>query len=173
MAKQEYLRPHDVTVLLQLCIRPSTTFRDLSGQVALSLGETHNAVKRLEMSRLVMFGKDSVHYSAVREFLISGVPYAFPAQVGAQSRGIPTAFSAPPLAGEFPSAQFVVWEDHRGTNRGDTLVPLSPAAGDIWERNQDLYSLMTLVDALRVGRARERERARQLLEQELTELERR
>jgi len=171
MAKQEHLRPHDVTVLLQLAIRPNTTFRELAAQVALSLGETHNAVKRLELARLIMFNEQSVNYSAAREFLISGVPYAFPAQVGAPSRGIPTAFSASPFAGEFPSEQVVVWEDHRGDRRGDTLVPLSASVGDIWERNPQLYSLLTVVDALRVGRSRERKRARQHLEHELTLLQ--
>lgn len=173
MLKQEYLRPHDITVLLQLAIQPDTTFRELADRVALSLGEAHNSARRLESAHLVIFDEKSVNYPAAREFLLSGVPYAFPARLGAQSRGIRTAFSAPPLAEEFPSGEVIVWEDHRGDIRGDTLAPLSPAVGKIWERNKQLYALLAIVDALRIGRSRERKRARHYLEREFTLLQRR
>jgi hypothetical protein len=43
-------------------------------------------------------------------------------------------------------------------------VPLIPAVVTIWESNPDLYDMLTLVDALRIGRARERKLARQHLE---------
>ena len=46
------LRPHDVCVLLQFALKPQMTFRDLSDLVGLSLGEVHNATKRLAVSRL-------------------------------------------------------------------------------------------------------------------------
>lgn len=165
MLKQEYLRPHDVLVLLQLGIRPVATFRELSAKVGLSLGEVHKAAKRLELSRLIIFDQRSVNLSAMMEFLVSGVPYAFPAKLGVPSRGIPTAFSAPPLAQEFMDGGMVVWPAHNGRSRGLALTPLSPAVSTIWEENQDLYRALTLIDALRVGRARERKRAREHLAQ--------
>lgn len=164
--RQEYLRPHDVTVLLQCVIRPGNTFRTLAEQVGLSLGEAHNAAKRLELARLISFDEQSVNSSAALDFIVSGVPYAFPPQLGAPSRGIATAFSAFQLAAEFPSDQVVVWPHHRGDRRGESLVPLSRAVPVIWETNPELYRLLTLVDSIRIGRARERKRARQFLEQE-------
>ena len=163
--KQEYLRPHDVCVLLQLAIEPQSSFRDLAGAVALSLGETHNAAKRLELARLVMLGAaSSVNLKGTFEFLTSGVPYAFPALVGPASRGIPTAFSAPPMRDEFPGHEPVVWPSPLGGIRGASLTPLTPSVAEIWERNTELYHLMALVDALRMGRARERQKARKCLE---------
>lgn len=167
MSKQEYLRPHDVLVLLQLAIQPVDTFRQLSAKVGLSLGEVHKAVKRLELGRLVLFEQRSVNRSDMLEFLVSGVPYAFPARLGAPSRGIPTAFSAPPLASEFGEGEMVVWPAHNGRSRGLALTPLSPAVSTIWQDNPDLYQALTLVDALRVGRARERKLAREYLTQAL------
>lgn len=167
MAKQEYLRPHDVLVLLQLATRPRSTFRDLSQAVGLSLGEAHNAAKRLELARLVMLDEPSVNHSGILQFLTAGVPYAFPPQIGPPTRGIPTAFSAPPMAAELPSDQVVVWPSPVGRSRGSALTPLSPAVTHIWEVNQDLYRLLALVDALRIGRARERTMARKQLEQAL------
>lgn len=163
MPKQEYLRPHDVLVLLQLAIQPVETFRQLSAKVGLSLGEVHKAVKRLELGRLILFEQRSVNLSGMMEFLVSGVPYVFPAQLGAPSRGIPTAFSAPPIDSEFVEGDMVVWPAHNGRSRGLALTPLSPAVSKIWEKNQDLYRALTLVDALRVGRARERKLAREYL----------
>ncbi|TVP74438.1 MAG: MarR family transcriptional regulator [Gemmatimonadales bacterium] len=170
MAKQKSLRPHDVSVLLQLAIQPNSTFRELASRVSLSLGETHNAAKRLELAGLFRMDERALSLPETLEFLVSGVPYAFPPQVGAPARGIPTALAALPLLGDFPSGPVVVWADRRGGSRGDTLVPLSPAVGDIWERNHQLYSLLTVVDALRVGRPKERERAREHLELVLTSL---
>ena len=165
MLRQEYLRPHDVLVLLQLAIQPVATFRELSAKVGLSLGEVHKAAKRLGLGRLIIFEQRSVNLSLMMEFLVSGVPYAFPAQIGAPSRGIPTAFSAPPLAPEFMDGEMVVWPAHNGRSRGLALTPLSPAVSTIWEDNHDLYRALTLIDALRVGRARERKRAREYLVQ--------
>jgi len=101
------------------------------------------------------------------EFLTSGVPYAFPAEPGAESRGVPTAFAGPPLAGDLPEASPLVWPAIDGDRRGATIEPLYAAAPATAEGNPALYDLLTLVDAVRVGRARERQRARVLLEERL------
>jgi hypothetical protein len=167
MPKQEYLRPHDVSVLLQLSISQVATYRELAAAVGLSLGESHAAVKRLELARLVLFEERSVNRTAALEFLISGVPYAFPATLGPPVRGIPTAFSGPLLAGQVTTDEVVVWPAPNGIARGVSLVPLSPSVVRIWEANPKLYGLLTLVDALRVGRSRERKLARQHLERRL------
>ncbi|HSH45340.1 MAG TPA: hypothetical protein VK966_05770, partial [Longimicrobiales bacterium] len=157
---QEYLRPHDVAVLLQLAIEPGT-FRFLADRVGLSVGETHNAAKRLELSRLAILDERSVNVSAAMDFLVSGVPYAFPPQLGAPARGVPTAHSAGFLAGDLASSnESIVWPSRTGDTRGVSLVPLLPAAvSKIQENNSELYELLTLVDAIRIGRARERKLA--------------
>jgi len=51
--------------------------------------------------------------------------------------------------------------------RGATIEPLYAAAPATAKGNPAFYDLLTLVDALRVGRARERQRARVLLEARL------
>ncbi len=172
MPKQEYLRPHDVCVLLQLAVRPWGTFRDLSAAVGLSLGETHNSAKRLELARLAAPGVSQVNVEGALEFLSFGVPYVFPAQLGAPARGVPTAFSAPPLANEIVGDESRVWPSPNGPARGVSLLPLCPSATVIWEKNPELYTLLTLVDAVRTGRARERRMARAHLEHALSSSER-
>jgi hypothetical protein len=170
LRRQEYLRPHDVPVLLQLAMAPATTFRDLAAAVGLSLGESHAAVKRLELARLVLFEERSVNRTAMMEFLIAGVPYAFPAQLGPPARGIPTAFSGPLLAPEFSTEEAVVWPAPRGQARGSSLVPLSPSIVRVWETNPGLYAALTLIDGIRVGRARERKLAQDRLRHYLAAL---
>lgn len=162
--RQESLRPHDVCVLLALALQPVVTYRELAQVVGLSLGETHNASKRLELARLAAPGKAPVSKRGTLEFLSFGVPYVFPAQVGSPMRGIPTAFSAPPIASEIRSSEPIVWPSARGTARGPSLVPLSGVVEHIWESNKQLYHLIALVDAIRVGRARERSLARESLQ---------
>lgn len=166
--KQESLRPHDVCVLLAIALQPEASYRQLAEAVGLSLGETHNSAKRLKLARLAAPGDAPVNKKGSLEFLAYGVPYAFPAQVGAPTRGIPTAFSAPPLQREISGSDIIVWPSADGSMRGTSLAPLSHTVSHIWQTSQPLYELMALVDAIRVGRAREREWAREQLRDILT-----
>ena len=158
-----YLKPHDVAVALQLTLEPEATYRRLAESAGLSQGEVHNAVKRLTQARLVAAGTRTVNRRALLEFLSAGVPYAFAEVPGPETRGVPTAHAAPPLVVEFSDAPAFVWPHVQGTVRGQAIKPLYPAATATVAHNSALYELLALVDALRVGRARERQRALQIL----------
>jgi hypothetical protein len=138
----------------------------VAGALALSPSQVHASLKRLERSRLVDAQTGRPLLRAVEEFLIHGVKYAFPAQRGEATRGMPTAHAAPPLSdtiadnGDLPP----VWPDSEGDVRGVTFEPLHKAAPKGSRRDPVLYELLALVDALRDGRARER----QLAEKELS-----
>ena len=162
------LRPHDVCVLLQYTLTPEVPFRELSKLVGLSLGEAHNATKRLEASRLVPNGGGTVNASGSVEFLMSGVPYAFPGILGPEARGVPTAHSGPVLRDEIRSGEMVVWPSAKGDVRGFSLIPLCHNAPETAEKNPSLYGLLTVVDAIRIGRARERELAQAFLREHLS-----
>lgn len=161
--KPTTLRPHDVAVALQLVLTPEVTFAALAKAVGLSLGESHNSVRRLQHAKLVSSVRRRTVVPALRDFLIFGVPYAFPADVGPETRGVPTAHSAPPLAERISSADAVVWPSERGNMRGRGLLPLCSSAALLAESNPELYHLLALVDAIRIGRARERNLAKDLL----------
>ena len=49
-----------------------------------------------------------------------------------------------------------MWPEARGSVRGTSLTPLYPKATALPEREPEVYNALTLVDALRVGQARER-----------------
>jgi hypothetical protein len=95
----------------------------------------------------------------VKEFLIHGVKYAFPVERGGETRGIPTAEAASPLSRHFPQDFSLppVWPYAEGTVRGLAFSPLYSSVPEAALRDPKLYELLTLVDAIREGRARERE----------------
>lgn len=154
-----HLKPRDVAVALQLVLEPDATYRLLADLVGVSQGEAHNAVKRLTHARLVDPDTRSVNRQGLLDFLSHGVPYAFAADAGPDTRGVPTAHSAPPLADDFANAPAYVWPALNGTVRGQAVPPLYPAAPATSRENPPLYEALALVDALRVGRARERSMA--------------
>ncbi|HKP76978.1 MAG TPA: hypothetical protein VJT67_15715 [Longimicrobiaceae bacterium] len=169
MKKPTVLRPHDIAVALQVVLTPRARFVDLAASLGLSAAEVHNAVRRLQKARLLSVSGRSASVPALQEFAVYGVPYAFPAELGPESRGVPTSHSAPPLAEWFGADDAVVWPSEDGEVRGHSLVPLLPSAPRLARTNPSLYRLLTLLDALRIGQARERTKAKVLLEQALRE----
>jgi len=161
------LKPQDVAVALQLLLTPAATYAALSAATGLSQGEVHNAVRRLRGARLVLADAPQVNRAALLEFLGSGVAYAFPAEAGAESRGVPTAHSAGELSAEFGVSDPLVWPSIAGSVRGASVLPLYAAAPATAMHNPALYELLALVDAVRLGRARERTRAKQLLRERI------
>ena len=161
------IRPHDVAVALQLVLAPGMTYPALSQALGLSLGEAHNAVRRLIAARLVRRDDRAVNRGALFEFLTAGVPYAFAAEQGPPVRGVPTAHSAPSLSERFSSADPVVWPSADGTVRGAGVEPLIATAPTFARTNERLYHLLAAVDALRIGRARERQLFKDYLKKQL------
>lgn len=161
---QSTLRPADVVVAVQLSLDPGLSYASLANRVELSTGEVHNAVKRLQKSRIVRPGSRDVSRRRLREFILHGVQYAFPPELGPETRGVPTAHAAPILAPEFGADAMVVWPFADGSERGQSLTPLYPAAPKLERSNMDLYTILTLIDTLRIGQTRERKRAGEHLE---------
>jgi hypothetical protein len=168
------LLPQDVVVLAKLVSyggeRPPIA--RVAGDLALSPSQVHASLKRLERSRLVDAQTGRPLLKAVEEFLIHGVKYAFPVQRGEATRGVPTAYAAPPLSrqivdnGDLPP----VWPDPDGEGRGATLEPLHKAAPKAARKDPALHELLALIDALRDGRVRERHLAEKELSARLRRL---
>ncbi len=161
---QPALRPLDVVVALQLALRPEEKYEALAGTLGIAVSATHRAVTRLEAAGLVLPHRRAAGRGALIDFVVHGVPYSFYAVTGPEAPGVPTAYSAPPLAAEIESERPLVWPSIHGAVRGDTLIPLYAGAPSLPERDPALYDVLTLVDALRVGRARERRIAVEMLE---------
>ncbi len=135
--------------------------------LSLSPSVIHAALKRLAVSRLVSPDADGgrPRPKAVEEFLVHAVKYVFPARRGEVTRGVLTSWAAPPLSLKIAGGSELppVWPYPEGQHRGVSLEPLYRTVPAAALRDAILYELLVLVDALRDGRARER----QLAEQEL------
>jgi hypothetical protein len=156
------LRPQDVVVALKLIasLGEPPTYAKLAGELALSSSQVFMAVERGRVARLLeSHDQPKPNRANLKEFLIHGVKYAFPAERGGTSRGVPTAYAAPPLnqlivqSGDAPP----VWPDPEGTVRGLEFSPLYHNVPKAARRDPKLYELLALVDAIREGRGRERE----------------
>lgn len=61
----------------------------------------------------------------------------------------------------------MVWAHERGDRIGHTLIPLYPTVPEAALARPELHELLALVDAIRVGGARDIRLATELLEQRL------
>jgi len=110
-----------------------------------------------------------VNTRALVDFIIHGLKYVFPAKPKELSRGIATGFSAPVLEGKLMSAgEFaLVWPDAQGNTKGQAVEALFKSATFAVRRDPEMYALLALVDAIRVGQPREANLARNMLEKRI------
>lgn len=155
------LKPQDIVVLVRLTQPGSAriTYPSLGAALGMSASEAHAAVRRATASGLLDRSRTPRNASLL-EFLVHGLKYTFPAEWKGMTRGIPTSIGAPPLRSRFGFTEFPpVWPHPNGTARGEGLVPLYRSAPDAALRDAVLYEWLALVDAVRSGRARERQLA--------------
>jgi DNA-binding Lrp family transcriptional regulator len=154
-----FTKPQDIVVALKLCLGTVRQgYADLGRSLGMSASEVHAAVRRLAEARLLDPETKKVRREALRNFLVHGVPYAFPASPREVTRGVPTAWSAPAMRGKLGSTEQIppVWSHPNGHVQGASVRPLYPSVPHAARNDPELYDLLALVDALRIGRARER-----------------
>jgi hypothetical protein len=160
------LKPQDVCILLKLVVSaPGWSYSRLATDLGMSPAGVHAGVKRATKAKLFDANRNKPILASLEEFLLHGVKYAFPAEPGTLTRGIPTGFSAPVLGGHFEVSKsgHMVWPSPIGEERGVAIEPLYRSIPEACLKDPKLYAALALVDALRIGRARERELAKDLL----------
>ncbi|GAC1468400.1 MAG: hypothetical protein PVSMB11_04030 [Desulfuromonadaceae bacterium] len=158
------LKPQDIVVLLKLVALGSNewTFASLAADLNMSPSEVHAGIKRANASRLFDESRKMPIRKNLEEFLAHGVKYAYPPQHGALTRGIPTGYAAYPLNEMLTVSKNdvpPVWPHPEGEVRGYEFSPLYKSVPSAALKDKDLYALLALIDAIRDGRARERELA--------------
>ena len=167
------LKGEDIVLLLALAGRGAEwTVRGLEDHTSISRSVVHRALKRLDDAGLLDERRRRVNLAQAEEFVVHGLRYVFPPVVGGETRGVPTAWAAEPLAsrivsppGELPP----VWPQARGRVRGLALRPLHDAVPEAARRDPVLAERLALVDGLRLGDARIRGVAAELLAGNLRE----
>jgi hypothetical protein len=160
-AQNQQLKPQDVLLLLKIVSDNALSWsqKPVAEALGLSQSEVSEAVGRSKYAGLLAPNGKAVMKMALLEFLQYGLRYVFPIKPGAVVRGVPTSHSAKPLSDEIQSSEAYVWPYGQGTVRGHSILPLYPSVPEAALKDEKLHELLALADALRVGRAREKELA--------------
>ena len=159
--QQPTMSPLDVVVLLKIISlgNQPLTQMTLADTLFMSQSEISKSFARSKYAGLLDSSGKNVRKLALMEFLQYGIAVVYPMQPGAIVRGIPTAHSAAPLSEVIQSTEPYVWPSGKGTLRGQSIIPLYSTVVDAVKIDSKLHELLALVDALRVGKAREKELA--------------
>jgi hypothetical protein len=167
------LKPQDVVLALKLAAGGAAewTQSELARFLHLSAGEVNHGLKRLAACHLFNVHERRVVRASLLEFLVSGLRYVFPTQLGLFGVGMPTAFSVGPLAERLRlgDEDRVVWASTgKATGvRGRVIAPLYRTAPLAAAEDPALYEYLALADTMRIGRARERALAKEELSKRL------
>lgn len=147
--------------------------RGLESSLGISKSEVNASINRSADAGLLIKDRNSgipkTNISTLLELIVHGLKYVFPAKPGPLVRGIPTAAAAPVLQKKLVSMDehIHVWPDPKSNEMGQSLKPLFKSVPDAARRDPELYDLLALVDAIRLGNPREAKIAQQLLEKKL------
>jgi hypothetical protein len=161
--RTEPIQPLDLLVLLKLIAsgEPEAPVRGIADSIgAVSKSAVDVSLQRLKAHALLRDGISGrqVNRLAARDLLENATRWIAPAVVGPFELGLPTAHAAPPLADKLRSDEDpVVMPVAEGPSRGRSVTPLHPAAPVAARRDPKLHELLAIVDALRIGGARDRE----------------
>ena len=159
--KNYQMKPQDILILLKIIALNSENWQQkpLADSLKMSQSEVSQSLVRLQYAGLIAQNTKQVMRLALIDFLQYGISYVFPQRPGVLVRGIPTAHSAFPLSEKIVSNEPYVWPSSKGKIRGQAINPLYSSVPEAVERDEKLYQLLALTDAVRVGRAREKEMA--------------
>ena len=168
------LKSQDILVLLKLLTMGARpwSYASLAVEMGMSPSQLHSSIKRSLAAQLAVREGEKIvpYFRNLEEFLLHGLKYVFWAERGDLTRGMPTAYAAPPLAQLIVAGDTEpppVWPDPEGEVRGISFLPLYKMAPRAARSDSNLYELLALVDALRGGRIRERQIAEQEVKKRL------
>jgi hypothetical protein len=161
------MKGQDILVMLKLVCRADRkwSYLALARELYMSASELHAAIKRCEEAGLYNPHSRQPNREALREFLLHGLRYVFPARPGPLVQGLPTSYAAPPLNQKirYTDTEAPVMPLPQGPARGPEIAPIFHSAPEAASSDERLYPLLALVDALRTGKARERKMAEEAL----------
>ena len=163
------MKPQDIVVLSKIISIGNDGFIQmaLAQTLYMSQSEISGSLARSSYAGLLINQNQQVNRKLFFDFIQHGLAVVFPQHPGAIARGTPTAHSAPPLDAEILSDETYVWPYAKGNSRGQIITPLYPTVPQAVALDSHLYELLALMDAVRVGRARERNLALTILEKRI------
>ena len=162
------MKSQDILILLKLISiskskQEKWSYEEISNAFDISLSTVHKSINSLRDSGFLNAKK--INLFAVNEFLVHGLKYVFPVTPGPIVRGFRTVHT-PPFNNDKLSSQLdiFVWPHPEGDKKGFSVEPLYKTVPEAFRSDEVFYQLLCIVDALRIGRAREKKEALNLLE---------
>lgn len=167
----EGIKPIDISLLIKLVANQNRSWKqvNLAHDLGVSQSDVAKSLSRLRKLQLV------VDYKPVKknalELLKYSVKFLFPVEVGRITRGVPTSISAPVhgkvvVYGNSLKNKFV-WPYYEGGVEGQMVEPIHSSIPRASLLDAKYYEIASAIDMLRVGKAREKNAAIQILEGEL------
>lgn len=151
----------------------SYSVRALQASLGISKTEIASALKRCQQIGLLRVDPSTqlprVNSKALLGFIEHGLRYVFPVKPAEIVRGIPTSFSAPVLQDKLMSGGDLihVWPDAYGNRKGQSVTPLFKTVPGAVKKDPCLYEYLALIDAIRLGNAREARLANEILREKV------
>jgi len=160
-SEQTVMRPHDIAVLLKIISYGSEPWlqKPMAIELVISQSELSKSIARSKNASLLDNSGRKVRRLALMDFLESGIAYVFPQHPGSIVRGIATSHSAAPLKKQIQSDEDYVWPSAKGDMKGQAIIPLYKTLPEAALNDAKLYEMLSLIDAIRIGSARERKLA--------------
>ncbi|MEL7451309.1 MAG: hypothetical protein AAFN78_19000 [Pseudomonadota bacterium] len=161
------LKSQDVVIALKIALSADApwTQSQLAYELGMSASEVNAGIRRGIACELLHRDRDTRKVLVLRhnllEFVLHGLRYVFPAERGAPARGLATGVALDKFRSLLvrSSDPPPVWPDTNGRTRGYTLKPLYPSVPFAAQRDEKLYEVLAMIDALRDGLGAERETA--------------
>ncbi len=163
------MKSQDIVILLKILSKGKEDWfhHTISKELHMSQSEVSESLKRSSYSGLIDASKKKVSKLSLLDFIEFGIKYAFPQKPGPIARGIPTVHSASPLKNLIVSNDIYVWPDSLGNVKGQSIAPLYKSVTKAVVTDPKLYEFLVLVDAVRIGKVRERNLAVNLLREKI------
>ena len=142
-------------------IQSQYSVRGLSALTGISKTEVAESLKRNINAGISRNDRKNnlprINKSIMYNFIVHGLKYVFPASISLMTRGIPTSFASPALQEHVETAGnlIFVWSDPEGNKMGQSIEPLFSSVPFAVRQDRKLYEFLALVDAIRLGNARE------------------
>ena len=164
------LKPQDTLLVLKYWSLnqggKSGSVRSISEDIGISASEVSKGTRRLMASHLAVerSGRIFAEKGALVEWLGYGVRYAYPQESTGYGRGMATSWNCPVLYSEVSAPEPpLVWAVSGGEVEGPIIKPIHNSVPLAASRDELLYRVMSVVEAIRGGKPRELAIARDLL----------
>jgi len=159
MKQHRGMRSHDIVVLLKISTLANVPWfvKDVAYSLGISQSEVSESLNRSKIAGLLSADKKKLMKKNLIDFLEHGLRYVYPVEAASIQRGMATAHSAPPLNQQISFEDSYVWPWANGEQRGQAIEPLHPGVPVACSQDHELYELLALIDAIRLGKVREQQ----------------